>query len=1019
MVGYRWIHGLVALAVVFFVIGDVFIRHDAGQRLWADGGWAAASLAAAVACLLTARALHGPRRRAWLAYGLGCIAWFAGILVWTWLELVDGEVTPFPAIADAGFLALAPLFVVGLIYHGVTAPGVVLTIRNLADLGVIAAAVLAAVIIVLNEPLRSAGLPLSYRLVALSYPSLYVTAFLFAALVLLRHAVMDYDRRVTILIVVALGVHALTNSLYAYSLLEGSFQPGHYLDGFWVLAFAIIVSAALEQRRRASAADAAARFAPLDQRVRRADALGFAGALIATGLLAIAYREQADPVLWNRTAVLFTLLAAFLGLREWTSANLQGRLFGEVQSSERELNRILESLQETYFRTDLNGAVQRVSASAAAVLGHGPAALAGRRLQELWPDAAGADPLGRALEEGGGRVQHFEARVRRADGSSGWVSINAHYLYDNNRAPVAIEGTARDVTAQRRAEEQMYKLSSALEQTADTVMITDREGIIEYVNPAFETTTGFRRDESVGCKPTLIRSGRHERRFYERLWRTIQSGEPFNDVFVNQRKDRSLYYEAKTITPMKDASGTVTHFIATGKDITEQMQTQERLRFLAEHDVLTELPNRQVLVERVRHALARARRHGRACALLFMDLDQFKYVNDSLGHPAGDRLLVQIAKRLLDHVREADTVARFGGDEFVVLVDDAENSANVAAVAEKLLGALAPPFDLDGLDLHVTASIGISMFPNDGAECETLLRNADSAMYRAKEAGRGTYRFYSGDMSERALERLTLESRLRNALDLGQFTLHYQPQVDVRRRRIVAVEALLRWNHPDLGLVSPLNFVPILEDTGWIVPVGEWVLREACAQLARWTALGCAPQLHLAVNISARQVIERSFCPTVERILAETGIAPERLELEVTESIFLRESKVTVSTLRALDELGVRLAMDDFGTGYSSLGYLRRFPIRTVKVDRSFIRDIITDADDEALTAAVIAMAERLDLRVVAEGVETEAQLDLLQGLGCSLVQGYLTGRPVPAQELAERLLESAGDGVPATRGSR
>lgn len=995
-------HGAALLMVAVFLGGDLLITDTSElQRWWNDLGWTLASGAAALSCFRAAARLTGGQRRAWLLYGLGCLSWFLGMLIWDFRELVQGRITPFPGIADAAFLSFAPLFMVGLIYHATASPSVIFTVRNFADIGLIVCAALIGTAILLVEPLRSNDFPTIYRITALAYPVLYISAFLTALLVLTRYgAVARRGRRVLVLLVGSLALHAFSDSMYAFSLLDHTFRPGHYLDVFWILAFALTAVAAHEQGAH-PVADSAGPVNGLDQRARRVEALVFTATFFVIGALAILRSDHADRALWREVAFLFAVLAVFLGLREWANAGIQEDLIGGLRRSERELGRILDRLQDVYFRTDGNGRLVRCSPSAEGMLGTSPEALMGRGFDTLFANVDEAHHFVQRLLEHGS-VDNFEARWRQEQGGETRVSINAHLL-DRSAAAQGWEGTARNVTAQRRAEAQMFRLSSALEQTADAVMITDRDGVIEYINPAFSSVTGYSRDEALGAKPNLIKSNRHDERFYQRMWEQIARGDVFTEVFVNRRKDGSLYYEAKTITPVIDQSGNIVSFISTGKDITEHMETQEQLRFLAEHDVLTALPNRQVLIERMRQSLARARRRNLMVATLFMDIDQFKYVNDSLGHEVGDELLIQIAKRLVAHVREGDTVARFGGDEFVVVLDDAGSVADITGVAEKLLNALTPPFRVNGMELHATASMGISVFPSDGPDSETLLRNADNAMYRAKEAGRNSYRFFSGDMSARAFERLTLENSLRNALERNQFELYYQPQLRIENRQVVGIEALLRWNHPEFGLVSPDDFIPLLEDTGLIVQVGEWVLDQACRQMQCWVEAELI-RGRIAVNISARQFADMGFRNAVRRTLQTSGLAPQHLELEMTESIFLRESRDTSETLNTMSELGVGLAIDDFGTGYSSLSYLKRFPIDTLKIDRSFIRDITEDSDDEALSAAIVAMAQRLNLRVVAEGVETEAQLELLRKFNCELVQGYLFSRPLTAATMQRYL---------------
>ncbi len=567
---------------------------------------------------------------------------------------------------------------------------------------------------------------------------------------------------------------------------------------------------------------------------------------------------------------------------------------------------------------------------------------------------------------------------------------------------------AQDITDRKRTDAQMYKLSSALEQTADVVMITDRHGVIDYVNTAFEKITGYQRGEVLGKQPNILDSGRQSQEFYRDLWSGILAGKIYNDVFINKKKDGTFYYEEKTITPLKDEQGIIRHFVSTGRDITERMQTQERLQFLAHHDALTELPNRSLLLDRLKQSLAYARWHERLVAVLFLDIDRFKNINDTLGHEAGDCLLQAISARLGGCLRERDTVARFGGDEFVILLNDVAAAADVNLLAQKILDVMKPPFSINDTTLHVTVSIGISLFPGDGEDAGNLLRNADNAMYRAKERGRNNYQFYSSEMGARALARLTLENSLRRALERSEFVLHYQPQVDARDARVVGVEALLRWQHPEFGLVSPLDFVPLLEETGLIVPVGQWALQTACEQLARWRQQGW-PSLRMAVNISSRQFEHASLPGTVAEALSSCRLAAADLELEITESILMHQDPAMVSAFEALTDLGVRIGIDDFGTGYSSLGYLRRFPIDTLKIDRSFIRDIPGDAEDAAITHAIIVMGQSLKLELVAEGVETAEQRAFLLSHQCHLMQGYFFSRPLPPEGLTRYLASVQG----------
>jgi diguanylate cyclase (GGDEF)-like protein/PAS domain S-box-containing protein len=671
----------------------------------------------------------------------------------------------------------------------------------------------------------------------------------------------------------------------------------------------------------------------------------------------------------------------------------------KLKASEKELTNILSSMQDTYYRTDKNGYIVRASSSVKDLLGYSEQEILGKKMADFYADPVGREQFLESLVSTGGKVRNYEAQLKREDGTLVWVSTNAQYYFDQQGNVAGVEGTTRDVTDRRLAEARMRMLSSALEQTADSVIVTDCDGVIEYVNPAFFHITGYTKEEAIGRRVSILKSNQHERSFYERLWNTILSGDVFQDVFINCKKDGSLFYEEKTITPIKDEHGNITHYVATGKDISERMQTQERLRYLAHHDVLTALPNRALFTDRLEHALARTKHVNKTVALLFLDLDRFKIINDTLGHDVGDGVLKTLSKRLLSCVRKSDTVARLGGDEFALVLEDVSSPDNVVQIARKIISALSSPFEVDERELFITTSIGISMYPADGKDPQTLLKHADTAMYQAKELGRNTYRFYSSDMSIRVFERLSMETSLRHALERQEFVLYYQPQVNIESGKIQGVEALLRWQHPEMGLVLPGDFVPILEETGLILAVGEWVLKTACAQAKAWHEAGF-PGLRMAVNLSSRQFNAPGLIKMLTRILTQTGLNPRDLELEITESILVQHSKDTMAIFKTFSDLGVNLAIDDFGTGYSSLSYLKRFSVDTLKIDRTFIADVIHDPEDAAIVEAIIAMARRLGISVIAEGVESEAQVKFLSKQGCNQIQGFLVSQPLPAEEI-------------------
>jgi len=439
------------------------------------------------------------------------------------------------------------------------------------------------------------------------------------------------------------------------------------------------------------------------------------------------------------------------------------------------------------------------------------------------------------------------------------------------------------------------------------------------------------------------------------------------------------------------------------EEVKERVRSEEQVQYLAYHDGLTSLPNRGLFSKILNHGISQAHRRKKELAVLFIDLDRFKNINDTLGHEAGDSLLQEVGKRLKQCLRDSDTVARLGGDEFVVLLEELDDPKHVSVVAHKILTTLVKPFTTLGQEFRVTASIGISTYPTDGEDEQSLMKNADIAMYRAKEEGKNNFQFYSKELNEHSFERLTMESNLRRALERDEFELHYQPKVDLRTGRITGVEALLRWHHPDLGMVAPVQFIPMAEETGLIVPIGKWVLRTACRQQKAWQDQGL-PRLSVAVNLSARQFSDENLLQDITSIVKESGMDPTLLELEITESMLMNNVEKAIQTLDALNDMGIRLAIDDFGTGYSSLSTLKRFPINTIKVDRSFIRDLPGGADDKAITEAIIAMGRALSMTVIAEGVETKEQADYLRGQSCDEFQGFYFNKPMPADELAKLL---------------
>ena len=548
------------------------------------------------------------------------------------------------------------------------------------------------------------------------------------------------------------------------------------------------------------------------------------------------------------------------------------------------------------------------------------------------------------------------------------------------------------------ANDELRQAASVFDNTSEGIVITDTRGVILSVNPAFSRVTGYSPEEAIGRTPKLLASGRHDDAFYRDMWTSLTATGHWEGEIWNRRKNGELYPELLTINAIRDERGRVLKFVALFRDITLIKRTQEDLERMAHFDPLTSLPNRSLLGERLNHALGRARRANVSIAIMVLDLDGFKTVNDSLGHPAGDQLLKTVAARLAGTLREEDTVARLGGDEFAVILEDIRHGEDAAEVARKLIAALADPVDLGGHSAMVTASIGIAIYPEDGTDGITLMKAADTAMYQSKTSGRNIFHFHHSDMAVAVRKRLELEQGLRRALECGELEVWYQPQIDLHDRKVIGAEALVRWRDPKNGLISPTDFIPLAEETGLIIPLGEWVLNAACADVRRWREdFGWDGKV--SVNVAGPQIERGDFHFIVLRALGENCIPAEALELEITETFIMHNSENALDVVGQLRALGITTAIDDFGTGYSSLAYLKHLPIDRLKIDRGFVRELPMDRDDAAIVGAVIALGSSLGFTVIAEGVETEAQRDFLVRAGCDQAQGYLVSRPLPAAE--------------------
>ena len=664
----------------------------------------------------------------------------------------------------------------------------------------------------------------------------------------------------------------------------------------------------------------------------------------------------------------------------------------------------LEQSADTVIITDHNRIIEYVNAAFERNRGYHRSQVLGRSA-DIFKSTLNTQELYRNFQHSLAQGEVFRSIVSntRSDGEVYFEELTISPVRDNSKTITHYIAHGKDVSERIRAENELRKLSRVIEQNVSSVLITDKDGIIEYVNPQFSRVTGYRSEEVRGHKANMFRSGLTPDTVYRELWKTIRQGNVWKGEIQNRRKNGELYWCMVSISPVCNEEGTITHFVGMQDDISEQKELEEQVNLLAFYDELTKLPNRNLLSKKFALALAHAQKNHSSLALIALDIRGFSLINDSLGHQAGDQVLCTVSQRLSQVARDNDTVARYGNDEFIIILNDIHHPNDVRLVAQRLIDIVAQPIQLDEQELILSLHIGISMMPRDGDELDILLRNAVTALHRATQEINSHYCFYTDELNTEASTRLSLEHALRRALDNNELILYYQPKIEVETGLIIGVEALARWPHPVDGWISPEKFIPVAEETGLIERLGRWALDEACRQNKQWQEAGLVP-ITVAVNVSAHQLRQGGLLQAVSRTLDQSGLAPQYLQLELTESAVMNTPMKTSEVLQQLKSLGLGLAIDDFGTGYSSLSYLGHFPFDALKIDRSFVSNISSLSEQENIVNMIIAMADSLGLRVIAEGVETEIQAQYLRGRGCDELQGYLYSPALPAEEV-ERLL--------------
>ncbi|MGZ3134458.1 putative bifunctional diguanylate cyclase/phosphodiesterase [Pseudomonas aeruginosa] len=733
-------------------------------------------------------------------------------------------------------------------------------------------------------------------------------------------------------------------------------------------------------------------------------AIAIAWAFLSDHLLQNQVQDHDQLVFWMTAKRLFFFAATGLLLYLYLVRQFRrkAQAYDELHGSEQRLNRALEAVRDGLWDWDLVTDRMFVSPGYAALIGLAPEEL-GDPI-ETWKKRLHPEEYATVLEAHRNHLQGLTDnldhiyRLRHKDGDYRWIHSRGRVLRDALGKPLHYTGVARDITLQRLKEDHLRQAAAVFDSTREGVLVTDAQAVIVHVNPSFERITGYRSEDVLGKTPAILRSGRQDQAFYQRLWLALREQDVWSGEIWNRRKSGEIYPQWLHIRAVRNDQGQLTHYVGVFSDLSSIKRSENELDFLAHHDSLTGLPNRVLLRERIEQALENGKDRTVAGALLLIDLDHFKHINDSLGHTTGDMLLKEVSKRLQHQLDERCLLSRLGGDEFAILVENDDPEA-VARLSQRILDGFNAPFDIHCQPIYISASLGVSLYPEDASDVDHLMQHADAALFQAKDSGRNPYAFYTRVLTARARAHVQVESALRHALEHDELRVHYQPVHDLASGRIVGVESLVRWQHPERGLVPPGEFVPVAEECGLIAALDNWVLKRACRQMREWQQRGVELEF-VAVNVSSRLFNRGGLEERIANALEESGLEPRYLELEVTESAVMEDFEQSLNLLCRLRILGVNLAIDDFGTGYSSLMRLKRLPVHKLKIDQGFVAGLPGAVDDAAIARAIVALAQSMGLRVVAEGIEHQDQALFLREHGCDFGQGYWYGRPQPAEAL-------------------
>ncbi|MCU7836636.1 MAG: EAL domain-containing protein [gamma proteobacterium symbiont of Taylorina sp.] len=1016
------------LLIIFALLGVYLIGYYSavfeGKILswWSDLFWTLASLVAALRSWLTAKSC--PNRHegtAWLFFSLAAFSWFIGMLIWDYYEIFGGKLIPFPSVGDWFFMGYALFFIVGIFYYHSQSRSLHNFMIRAANLGIIISTVIIFCFFLLSSVLEQSENPFSYKIYALSHSILTIAAFLFG-LYCYWFYIWKKNKQSFQLLLISLFIFAITDTLYAFQLLGQTFNASSYLNVYWLLAFALhYLGAVVQDQVNYDESKKHIYDEPLTGMIHFAkyEAIMPAICLISIFIFYYFFKENLNHLSNTFILVISATFIFFLGMREWYSNQLETALIKEVRDSELHIKTIINTLPDLVWLKDIQGIYLNCNSKFEHLFGKKESEIIGKSdydfvNKELADFFRENDKITMAMAMGNSNTNEEEV-VYADDGHKEILETIKTPFFSSNGGLLGTLGIGRDITSRKQSEETLKEqheyLQSIIDGVYDPIMVIKEDYSIDLMSSRlFET-----------IKDSLTNNSDHPKCYEVSHHRTtpcdgIDHPCPLNQTLKSKNHtvmvhehfglDGKKCYVEISASPLFDKDKNCIGIIESSRDITTHLKVQDELReqkkslaFQAHHDALTGLPNRVLFNDRLKQGIEKSKRNRTKMALLFIDLDHFKEINDSLGHDIGDKVLKIATQRLNDVIRNEDTLARLGGDEFTILMEELIQGQDASILAGKIVKIIAQPIIIEDHCLYISSSIGISLYPDDGCSAHDLLKYADTAMYKAKDEGRNNFQYYRSEMTELAFERVVMEANLRAALKEEEFVVYYQPQMNGNTNKLTGMEALVRWQHPIMGLVSPAKFIPLAESTGIIIELDQFVMKTAMMRLVDWCSQGLNPG-RLALNLAIKQLQQKDFINILKNLINETQCKPEWLEFEVTEGQIMTNPEAAIKVLKQISELGIELSVDDFGTGYSSLSYLKKLPINKLKIDQSFVRNLPEDEEDAAIAKSVIALSQSLNLKIIAEGVETNEQKHFLINNGCENIQGYFYSKPMPDQEM-------------------